>query len=169
MNNEDIMMPSEEAIKKMNEEYSILFSRKSLIDESRANDDSNDKNSDICILDFEIIAKAYCMESDSVMLLDFLMNKARFQRTRKLIYDIIKIKIKNRNLLSALCDSMSKTSLNYEPKISDNLNYDFLYNEILYSEANLLALLESVCSDTKIDKIMMSELALSSMLMFLRP
>lgn len=169
MNNEDILMPSEDAIRKMNDEYSILFSRRSFLKECCQNEDFNEKNTDICTLDFDIIAKAYCMESDIIILLDFLMNKARLKRTRKIIYDVIKIKIKNKNRLCSLYDSISKTSPNYEPKASDNLSYEFLYEEILYEEACLISILESVGDDPRIEKIIISEHSSSAMMTSLRP
>ena len=53
-NNEELIMPSEEAIKKMNEEYSILFSRKSFLEECIEKKDTKLENNNICNADFNI-------------------------------------------------------------------------------------------------------------------
>lgn len=47
-NNEELIMPSEEAIKKMNEEYSILFSRKSFLEECIEKKDTKLENNFFC-------------------------------------------------------------------------------------------------------------------------
>lgn len=156
-NNEELIMPSEEAIKKMNEEYSILFSRKSFLEECIEKKDTKLENNNICNADFNIIAKAYCLECDMSLLLDYLMNKARLNRTRKIIYEIIKIKIKNKNRLSKIYYSSAKTSLNYEPNAKDDMSYEALCEELLYKEATLLSLCEKASDGFDVSGIILSE------------
>ena len=159
-NNEELIMPSEEAIKKMNEEYSILFSRKSFLEECIEKKDTKLENNNICNADFNIIAKAYCLECDMSLLLDYLMNKARLNRTRKIIYEIIKIKINY---------SSAKTPLNYEPNAKDDMSYEALCEELLYKEATLLSLCEKASDGFDVSGIILSEHSSAAMFAAILP